>query len=406
MNNEICDINKCTGCFACYSICRTKAINMVQNEEGFYYPQILLDKCIGCSMCKNVCPVNNNIENVEEKEVYACWLKNDKMHAKSTSGGAFSAISRYIFEHDGIICAARYDEQFRVVHEIAKLEEELKYFRGSKYVQSFVGDAYLSVKEYLKKGIFVAFVGTPCQVHGLCSYLGKKYKNLITIDLVCHGVPSPKIYKDYLQNIENKYKDTIHNINFRYKKPGWNVFSMRIDFESGKIYRKDCYHDPFLVGFLDELFSRPCCSSCNYTNLNRAADITLADFWGYTAPSIQYNDHDKGVSMVMINTIKGKKVFHDNLVRESIIIVPKTISEAMKGNRCLSNPYPRNSRYDEFWKDNLCMTYDMLQKKYLQPRYKKILIYYMIILYGKLPYTIREEIKIFAKKWKRIYKRH
>lgn len=346
----LCDENDCTGCMACVNICPKNSIQIIENEEGFKEPKIDEEKCIKCKRCTKTCPILNmpHKEKASDK-VYAIWSKDKKIRFSSTSGGFFTELSKYILKHKGIIYGAVFDEKFRVIHKGIEHEEELKLMRGSKYVQSDISKCFKEVKEKLEEDRLVLFTGTACQIAALNSFIGQEKENLITVDLLCHGVPSPKIFEEYKKYIEKKYNSKIEDIKFRYKKPGWEVFSMKVDFESGKTYIESTEKDPYIRGFLRKLYLRPACSKCHFTNLNRQGDFTCADFWGYQSSTIEDANDDKGISMVMVNSFKAENIFRD--IKENLNCYVRDIQDAINGNRCLSESYPASEQRDEFWKD-------------------------------------------------------
>ncbi|MFZ5986466.1 MAG: Coenzyme F420 hydrogenase/dehydrogenase, beta subunit C-terminal domain [Bacillota bacterium] len=364
----VCEENICTGCMACYSACNGGAINIKTDSKGFYVPQIDMDICIDCGVCREACPLlNKQCISDFQKQILACWSTDGELRQKSTSGGVFTGIAQYVISKNGTVFGARFDDEFKVIHAEANSLEELKHFRGSKYVQSYIGDIYKIVKERLKYEQLVLFTGTPCQNAGLKQYLGNKYENLITVDFVCHGVPSPLVFKDYIGYIRKTINNDISNIQFRYKKPSWTVFSMKIDFLTHQSYIADAFTDPYLIGFLNDYFSRECCHNCKFTNLNRPSDITIADFWGYISDDKKFRNDEKGISLVVINSPNGSHIFNE--IKGSYIVVPKTIEEAMVGNKCLSNPYAKNSLSDDFWSDYLInRDFEFARRKYFYKR--------------------------------------
>ena len=195
---------KCTGCMACYNACPFNAIEIIQNEKGFYEPHIIEEKCKKCKKCVITCPQNNLAEKKENKVVYAAWSNSEIEREESTSGGIFSEIAKKVLEEDGIVVGAIYDENFKVVHGILTNKEDLQKTRGSKYVQSYIGDSFKIVKKYLDEGRKVLFSGVACQIAGLKNFLNKKYNNLITVDVLCHGVPSPMIFEEYKKRHNGK----------------------------------------------------------------------------------------------------------------------------------------------------------------------------------------------------------
>ena len=351
---------KCTGCMACYSICNFDAIKIVQNEKGFYVPQIDKTKCKNCGKCKDTCPENNKIDKEKCKAIYASWSKSNITRKSSTSGGIFSEISKVILKQNGLVVGAMYNEHFEVEHNFIEKIEELNKIQGSKYVQSRIGDVYVRIKCELEKGKKVLFSGVGCQIAGLKKYLKKEYENLITVDVLCHGAPSPRIFKEYIDRKKNNGE--ISNIRFRYKKPSWTVFSMRIDYKDGKIYQKNTFDDEYIRLFLDDYITNDVCSNCKYTGEERVADITLADFWGYVSEDAKYRNNEKGISLVLINSEKGNAIFNE--VKDELVIIEKNIEEAKNGNQCLRKPFTKNKNYESFWKDYKENGYDFVVKKY------------------------------------------
>jgi len=377
--DKICDDNSCTGCMACYSACLADAINFIPDKKGFLYPVINKEKCIDCKKCINVCPINKENDNAPDlQKIYACWQIDSEIRKQSTSGGVFSIISDYVLDNKGIVFGARFDNDFKVIHSYTDNKAELFNYRGSKYVQSYIGDSFKQVEQFLKIGKTVFFTGTPCQISGLKSFLSREYDNLITADIVCHGVPSPMVFADYVEYIKNTINKDIVNIYFRYKKPSWTVFSMRIDFKDHQSYIKDTNTDPYIVGFLNDLFTRPCCSVCKYTNLNRCSDITMADFWGYISEEKKFRNTEEGISLVIINSNKGKAIFEH--IKHNLIIAEKSIEEAKAGNQCLSKPFPKSLYEKQFWKEYLNdHNFESVTKKYFPP--KKLMFSRKISLY-------------------------
>ena len=345
---EICKEKECTGCMACVNACPVSALSINIDSKGFYIPLVDENKCIHCNKCFNVCPNNSPISNNKQPlDVYALWSKDKNIRSKSTSGGIFTGLAKWIIEHNGYVFGAVLEDGI-VKHSKINRIEDINLLRGSKYVQSYIGDSFKLAKEVLDLGEHVLFSGTPCQIAGLYNYLGKKeYDNLLTMDIVCHGVPSPKAFKDYYEYMRDTFKSDIKDLKFRYKKPSWTRFSMKINFANDKIYVKGCDKDPYLVAFLSDYISRDCCHDCKFTNVSRVADLTAADFWSYVSTSKKYRNDEKGISLVLINSLKGKELFDE--IKKEYVIQNKTLDEAKRGNRCLSRPYPAAKEKNEFW---------------------------------------------------------
>lgn len=364
---RLCAEEICTGCLACVNACNFGAIRITQDDEGFVHPKIDNQICVSCGKCVRICPQLNELKyNVDEKLVYACWLRNNKTRKSSTSGGAFSALAETVLSQRGVVFGAGFDKNMKVVHQQISSVKELWKLRGSKYVQSDMGASYIQVSEQLKNNKTVLFSGTACQIDGLYSFLGHKYAGqLITIDLVCHGVPSPKIFRDYLDYMEHCYGSKTKHVYFRNKEPGWFVFGMKIEFQDGQIYKASTYDDPYIRGFLREYFLRPSCHNCRYAGTQRVADITLADFWGYQDSCRADRDDDKGISMVMLNSQNGLQLF--NTAKSKLEYFSRPVSEAVAGNPALSSCFPPSAKRAAFWEDYRELDFKDIVDKYLYP---------------------------------------
>ena len=368
---KICDEDLCIGCMACKNVCMNNAIEIVQNKQGFYKPLVNDTKCTGCNLCSSVCVNNISLDKVDTylnqaENAIAAWSKSSTLRKQSTSGGAFSVLASAILAQNGIVFGAAYDSGSGMVKHISVDKvDDLYQLRGSKYVQSYIGDIYKKVKQELQSGRKVLFSGTPCQIFGLRQYLGRYTDNLYTIDLVCHGVPSPRVFKDYCTYISESHQSSIKGVNFRHKKPGWKVFGMKVSFHKGADYESDTKNDPYLVGFLRDYFLNAGCHVCKFAKAKRPGDITLADFWGYYDDTYRYIDDDKGISLVLLNTDRGKELFSE--VKDNLIWKYKPIEDAVQGNPCLSHSFPRNDKYEEFWNDYENMTFQYICDKYFYP---------------------------------------
>ena len=364
---RLCSSDKCTGCMACMNICPKDAIEKVKDSEGFLHPVIVSEKCVHCKKCIEVCPQIHNVQVPEcEKTVYAAWHKNKYIRKKSTSGGAFTAFACSVLDNEGFVFGAGFDQNKTIIHKCVAEQDNLTELRGSKYVQSDIGLSYRRVKESIKEGRVVLFSGTPCQIAGLYGYLGKRFEGqLYTIDLVCHGVPSPRVYQEYLKYMSEVYQSNIKKVFFREKCPGWYVFGMRIEFDNQKVYQKNTYQDPFCRGFLREYFLRPACHNCLYANTDRIADITLADFWGYSSTNEDNFDDDKGISMIMLNTENGTALFDKS--KDSLYYWEKDILEAINGNQALRESFAPSDKREEFWSDYYKLPFNQIIEKYLYP---------------------------------------
>ena len=319
----------CCGCTACASICNHDAITMEPDALGFLYPKVDESKCVECGLCEKVCAFNDNYDkslNLPRPDAYAARHKDMDEVMKSRSGAAFVAISDYILEHGGIVYGAGYKDHFRVAHKRATTKVERDEFRGSKYVQSDLTGVFRMVKQDLKNGLTVLFSGTPCQTSGLNSYVGKKLReNLVLIDIVCHGVPGPYIWRDYLAYLEKKQGDTITMVNFRDKE----VFGWKAHRETFKFRMRGAKMN-FTYVFYQHIMFRHSCGKCHFCNTTRPSDITIADFWGWQKTDPNINKDDKGVSLVLVNTPKGREIFE--AVKDKLDTIPAELENCLQPN--------------------------------------------------------------------------
>ena len=354
---------KCTGCMACKTICPKNAIAIVKDKEGFQYPKINIEKCIECGACIKNCPVNAKLErNIEKTKVYSCKNKDERERMNSSSGGVFSLIAKYILQQNGIVFGAKFDENFNVVHDYIKNEKRLDEFRGSKYVQSQIKNSFKKVKEFLLQNKKVLFTGTPCQVEGLLSYLGKDYDNLYTQDIICHGVPSPKVWKKYLKYKMEKRGEKVIDINFRRKDIlGWNNYQISYHYsgEEENIHHND---DVYMKMFLRNFCLRESCYSCEFKKIKRNSDITLGDFWGIEQINPQVND-EKGVSALLVHSKKGAELFQN--IEDKIDYTEEKIDDIIKFNPCYCVSTNYNENRKEFFKDLDKMNFEDLIEKYI-----------------------------------------
>lgn len=312
---EITRKEDCAGCWACVQRCPKRCISMHEDNEGFLYPTADAALCIDCGLCEKVCPVINQAEKREPKAAYAATNREDAIRLKSSSGGIFSALSEEVVRQGGVVFGARFDKQWEVVHDWADTSEKLTPFRCSKYVQSRIGDSYVQAEKFLKEGRTVLFSGTPCQIAGLRLFLRKTYENLLLVDIICHGVPSPGVWRDYL-NAELKHRcgfestSAITSISFRDKSTGWKSYSFTytVKTPSGGELRvsEPGSRNTFMRGFLMDLYLRPSCDACPAKHLKSGSDLTLGDYWGLeqTHPEL---DDNKGMCALMVNTGKGAR---------------------------------------------------------------------------------------------------
>lgn len=316
---EIKDKKNCCGCSACYSVCPTGAITMEEDEEGFRYPKIDKDKCINCHLCEKVCPIATKkieeksgqasiVNNSTQQRAYVVNNKDEQIRRESTAGGAFSAIAKYVIEQGGVVFGATFDKDFNVHHTFIDKKEEIYKFRGSKYVQSNIGESFKQAKEFLDNNKMVCFSGTPCQIEGLKKYLRKEYDNLITIDVVCRAVPSPLVWRKYLEWQDKKLNGKIEKILFRDKsKYGYKYPTMTIKTDK-EVYKEGVESDPYLRSFFNGYAVRPSCLDCQFKKRYRVSDITIWDCFEIEKFDKKLDD-DKGTTRILIQSLKGEKIF-------------------------------------------------------------------------------------------------
>ena len=335
------DKANCCGCEACVQVCPKHCISFEPDSEGFYYPKVEKEGCVNCGLCEKVCPVINTNNKRSPLVSMAAMNKNENERIKSSSGGIFILLATYVINNGGIVFGAKFDDDFSVIHSYTDTIEGITPFLGSKYVQSRIGNNYLKAQEFLKAGRLVLFSGTPCQISGLKKFLRKDYDKLITVDVICHGVPSPAVWQQYLEEIKDNARKgensvslplnppisgcdafasgrevKIEGITFRDKRLGWKKFSFALTLAEatadGKKNTVSLSHihdnDPYFLGFNDyNLYLRPSCMKCPTRDLKSGSDITLADFWNIESLLPDFDD-DKGVSVVLANTEKGVKI--------------------------------------------------------------------------------------------------
>ena len=296
---------RCTGCGACVSVCKKSAIRMQMDAEGFLYPLVDSALCIGCDQCEKRCPANQQQQRNEPK-AFSVQNKNIQERLASSSGGVFSALARETLRRGGVVFGAVFDPDFRVEHVGAITEQEFCAMRGSKYVQSDAAESLSHAVSLIQKEVPVLFSGTPCQVAGLYALLGgKRPENLISVDFICHGVPSPAVFHSYLESLKQSYGGPVESYSFRDKRKGWRDFSAAARFQNGSFYAGTQKEDPFLIGFLANLYLRPSCHQCTGLRMgNHVSDLTLADLWG-AEKVLSEKDDDSGLSLVFANTDRG-----------------------------------------------------------------------------------------------------
>lgn len=385
---EVTDKKLCCGCAACVQRCPKQCITLHADNEGFLYPQVDTSICIDCGLCERVCPILNESTSHPPLNVYAVINKDEKIRLESSSGGIFTLLAEKTINEGGVVFGARFDEEWQVKLDYTESIEGIAAFRGSKYVQARTENTFKEAEDFLKQNRKVLFTGTPCQIAGLKKYLRKDYDNLLAVDFVCHGVPSPKVWGRYLRELlaPEGEKNTVSfspirsslskryapvaGISFRDKRLGWKKYSFVLrknlaeaaaDGEGNSVSFSDMHRDnPFMRLFLSDIILRPSCHDCRCKEGKSGADITIADFWGigYVSPEM---DDDKGTSLVIVQTEKGGQVFSWlDIVRKE-----QAYEDAARFNQGLQSickPHPKRKLFWEQFEDgkhsldDLCST--------------------------------------------------
>lgn len=362
--------NLCTGCAACYSSCNFDAINMVQNlKDGFLYPVINDNKCKGCLKCEKACPVLSKMETPAIETPYACvaFNRNSQIRMQSTSGGVFTALAETILEKGGVVFGAAMTDDFHVKHIYVERKQDLGKFRNSKYVQSEIGETFRQCKKFLDNNRWVCFSGTPCQIKGLIFYLGKEYKNLVTIDVMCHSVPSPLIFQKYIGYQKSKGR-SFDTVIFRDKKRGYSYSNMVLSNKGMEVFRAGSELDPWFRCFLHAHADRLSCFECRAQIEARVCDITLWDCWKIKELAPQFDDN-KGATNCVIWTNLGKRIFREASPKLKITTVD---SDALTNSLSRTKSEPRDNR-DIFFSDaNQMSDADFIRKYFPESMKVKI----------------------------------
>lgn len=354
---DIKEKKQCSGCHACYNICPKDAILMIEDEYGFKYPKIDKEKCVECGLCSKVCPIINNKKIENKPKVYVCYNKDEETRAKSSSGGIFTLIATEILNRNGVVFGAAFNGDFSLSHAYVEKIEDLDKLRTSKYFQSTIGDSYKKVKEFLNNDRYVLFTGTPCQVEGLLEYLGKNYDKLYTQDIVCHGVPSPKVWKKYMEYRANVDNNKPLKINFRDKsQEGWHLFSLSFKYKNSE-YAQNQKKDLFMRAFLKDVCLRDSCYECSFRKEHRMSDITLADCWGIQNIKPDFDDN-KGTSLVLVNSNKGDELY--KIILNDVFSYETTMDKAITSNKAIIESPKKNKHRKYFFSKLDTMEFDKL----------------------------------------------
>lgn len=358
---DIKDKTECCGCHACTMVCVRHCITMQADQEGFLYPVVDKDICTNCGLCEKVCPIINQNEQRKPLNVYAARNINEDIRYQSSSGGIFTILAEEVIKKGGVVFGARFNEHWNVVHDWTETIEGIADFRGSKYVQSTIGNTYREAKEFLQQDRYVLFSGTPCQIAGLKNFLRKKYDKLLTIDIVCHGVPSPLVWNIYLDEIRDHLAISrltmIKDISFRNKRNGWKNYGFHLRYTSSEAHEnsestakeekellQSSKQNVFMQGFLADLYLRPSCYACAVRSGKSHSDITIGDFWGIQKYYPEFDD-DKGIGLILINSEKGKFAYDISGIHH----IETTYEQGLFGNPCLEHSSVQPNDRKIFW---------------------------------------------------------
>lgn len=383
------DWKKCLSCRSCLQICPTNSIEMQENSEGFFYPQINTT-CIDCGLCKNHCPIITPVSRkAYNKQYYGLKLRNKANLLQSTSGGVFQGCANYIISQNGIVYGCAYDENLNA--NIVRIEDiaDMSKLYGSKYIASNTQNTFLQVRDDLQSGRNVLYSGTPCQIAGLKSFLRKDYENLYTLDLICHGTPSQKLFTKYIHWNENKLKSKILSCGFRDKKKSrWGrIEKIKLVTKSKSISRV-AYCDPYYISFLRADNFKESCYSCNYSNLERVGDLTIGDFWGVqlSYPKVDYSN---GLSCCIVNNEQGKKLFEQ--IKNQFEYFEVNRDEIKEKNPNLNHPTKRPKMRDMFYSGIDEMKGDVFFNKI--KRYNYFVFYIRRTIIKLMPTSLIKKIK-------------
>lgn len=376
---DIKEKKNCCGCSACVQVCPKQCITFDEDKQGFRYPLVNKDVCIDCGLCEKVCPAINQSEPKKPLKVYAAKNPNEYIRMKSSSGGVFTMLAEAIIEEGGVVFGARFNEHWEVIHAYTETKEGLEPFRGSKYVQSIIGNTYVQAKEFLLSGRKVLFTGTPCQIAGLKKFLRKDYENLFTVDVVCHGVPSPLVWRSYMNDIvlcpegtagKNSVlsslneRPVITGVAFRDKTTGWKKYGFVVhgksadradkntvllsgnDYKEQVLLHETLDKNLFMQVFLKDLCLRPSCTQCPAKRGKSTSDITLADYWGISNYYPEMDD-DKGTSLILINNERGKTIV-DSI---TLNYIETHYLEALSGNPSIEKSISESKYVLKFWEN-------------------------------------------------------
>ena len=359
-------VKNCSSCGACANVCSHGAITMQLDKEGFYRPVVDSTKCVKCGLCEKTCPWEKDVFNPNggalDPKTVAAYALDEETRMQSSSGGVFTVLAEKILNDGGVVVGVAQLSSTRFGHIVVDNRADLAKLRGSKYVQADVGTIYKDVRVLLKNGRKVLFSGTPCQVAGLYAVLGKTASvNLFTVDVVCHGTPSVKVFEKYIEYLEYDSQSKVVSTQFRDKCKGWHIFSITSLMENGSQCSNTLLDDAFLRVFMGNICLNSSCADCHYCKLPRIADITLGDYWNITDVYPKMED-DKGTSVVLLNTDHGEGLFSS--VVDSLKQCETSLGMAIAGNPCIVSSSKENFRRPEFFIDLDRKVMPALIKKY------------------------------------------
>lgn len=345
MSINITDKSKCCGCSACVQKCPKQCISLIEDGEGFLYPKVNESLCIDCGLCEKICPLQHEVIQSAPIKVLSAYNNDEQTRLKSSSGGIFTLLAEKTIKQGGVVFGARFNDQWEVILDYTDSIDGLEVFRGSKYTQAIVGDTFKQCEQFLKAGRHVLFTGTPCQIAGLRSFLHKDYENLLAVDIFCHSVPSPMVWRKYLQSLTKGHP--IAAIQFRNKSNGWKNYHVVIDFSDGTAQINEFFWDnAYMRSFLENLTIRPSCFECLFRGLNQhQSDISIADFWGIENIHPEMDD-DKGTSFVMINNRRVLDVFSELDIKAKEVT---KLTDTLHYNGGSIEILPKNQRRDHFF---------------------------------------------------------
>lgn len=364
--NWFIDLAKCCGCAACEQVCPQKCITMTCDDEGFLFPIKVESECVSCGLCEKVCPVKNQNVNVEETpKAFVYRTDDEKVLDVSSSGGFFSLLSAWVISQGGVVFGARFSKNWDVIIDYTDTYAGLSAFRGSKYVAASVGNAFRQAREFLEEGKLVLFTGTPCQISGLTHFLRRPYDNLLAVDLMCHSVPSPKVWHYYLQSI--CHGNQITDVTFRSKHFGWSRYGLKVMSKNEIILHEPNDENPYMKGFIVGLFNRKSCSQCPARGLNTGSDIMIGDYWEIDEHHHHLND-DRGMSLLLALTDKGKNLVYRIGKNACLQEIPYDWVDTKHVHHtvvCSASPHPNRSSFFSSFKKHPKKV-ELLIAKYLE----------------------------------------